>query len=57
MGPLLLSVRLQPDPYYIFLVLVLGGLAVMTIGMAVIAVWLFRRNRRVPRLVKGRRIR
>lgn len=55
MGAGLLSVRLQPDAYYIFLTLVFGGLGVMTIGMVVIAWWLFRRNRRLPRLVKGRR--
>jgi len=46
---------LQPDAYYIFLTLVFGGLGLMTIGMVVIAWWLFRRNRRLPRLVKGRR--
>jgi len=46
---------LQPDAYYIFLTLVFGGLGLMAIGMVVIAWWLFRRNRRLPRLVKGRR--
>ena len=43
------------DAYRLFLGIVIGGMAAMTIAMLAIAVWLFRRNRRLPRLVKGRR--
>lgn len=57
MGAGLLSVRLQPDAYYIFLTVVFGGLGLITIAMVAIAWWLLRRNRRLPRLVKGRRTR
>jgi hypothetical protein len=46
--------RLVVDPYRLFLVVVLGGLGLITVGMLGIAVWLFRRNRRLPRLVKRR---
>jgi hypothetical protein len=46
---------LQLDAYKLFLGLVFGGLGVITIGMLAVAVWLFRRNRRLPRLVKPRR--
>jgi hypothetical protein len=42
--------------YYVFLVVMFGGLGFVTIAMAAIGVWLFRRNRRLPRLVKGRRL-
>jgi len=45
----------QLDTYRLFLGVVFGGLALMTLVMLAIAVWLFRRNRRLPRLVKGRR--
>ena len=47
--------RLVVDAYRLFLVVVLGGLGLMTAGMLCVAVWLFRRNRRLPRLVKPRR--
>jgi hypothetical protein len=43
------------DAYRLFLVLVFGGLAIFTIAMLAIGAWLFRRNRRLPRLVKPRR--
>ena len=47
--------RLTVDPYRVFVTLVIGGLASVTVGMFGVAVWLFRRNRRLPRLVKPRR--
>jgi hypothetical protein len=47
--------RLVIDAYQVFLGLVIGGLGAVTLAMLGIAVWLFRRNRRLPRLVKGRR--
>jgi hypothetical protein len=47
--------RLRIDPYQIFLALMLGGLGLMTMAMLAIAIWLFRRNRRLPHLVKRRR--
>jgi uncharacterized protein (TIGR03382 family) len=47
--------RLEIDAYRIFLVVVFGGLGLMTVAMLGIAAWLFRRNRRLPRLVKPRR--
>ena len=43
------------DPYRVFLVVVIGGLGAMTLLMLSIAIWLFRRNRRLPRLVKPKR--
>lgn len=45
------NTHLAVDAYYLFLAVVLGGLLVLTAGMAAIAVWLFRRNRRLPHLV------
>lgn len=47
--------RIEIDRYQLFLVIVLGGLGVFTVMMAAIAVWLFRRNRRLPRLVHPKR--
>jgi hypothetical protein len=47
--------RVEVDRYQAFLVLVVSVLALMTAGMLAVAIWLFRRNRRLPRLVKGRR--
>jgi len=47
--------RLRIDPYRLFLGLVFGGLGLMTVAMLAVAVWLFRRNRRLPHLVKPRR--
>ena len=47
--------RLEIDPYRLFLTIVFGGLGVLTASMLAIAVWLFRRNRRLPRLVKPKR--
>ena len=43
---------LRVDAYSVFLALVLGGLGGITLVMLGVAVWLFRRNRRLPRLVK-----
>ena len=40
------------DAYRLFLVIVFGGLAMLSIAMLAIGAWLFRRNRRLPRLVK-----
>ena len=47
--------RIEVDRYRLFVAIVLGGLGLFTIAMLVIAIWLFRRNRRLPRLVKPRR--
>jgi hypothetical protein len=46
---------MEIDPYRLFLVVVFGSLGIVTLSMLAIAVWLFRRNRRLPRLVKPRR--
>jgi hypothetical protein len=46
---------LQIDRYRLFVVMVLGGLGCFSAAMLGIGVWLFRRNRRLPRLVKPRR--
>jgi hypothetical protein len=46
--------RLRIDPYRLFLAVVIGGLSLVSIAMLVVALWLFRRNRRLPRLVKRR---
>jgi hypothetical protein len=43
------------DRYQLFLAIVFGGLGAFTISMLAIGVWLFRRNRRLPRLVKPKR--
>ena len=43
------------DAYRLFLGVVVGGMALVTVAMLAIGIWLFRRNRRLPRLVKGRR--
>ena len=43
------------DAYRLFLGVVLGAMALVTIAMLAVGIWLFRRNRRLPRLVKGRR--
>jgi hypothetical protein len=43
------------DAYQLFLGMVIGVMTVVTVAMLAIAVWLYRRNRRLPRLVKGRR--
>jgi hypothetical protein len=43
------------DPYRAFLVVALGGLGLLSIAMLAIALFLLRRNRRLPRLVKPRR--
>lgn len=46
----------EGDAFRVFFVLMVGGLGVMTLAMLSIALWLLRRNRRLPRLVKpGRR--
>lgn len=47
--------RLRLDPYRLFLAVTIGGLSLLTIAMLAVAVWLFRRNRRLPHLVKPRR--
>jgi hypothetical protein len=47
--------RIEIDRYQLFLVIVLGGLGVFTALMLAIAIWLFRRNRRLPRLVHPKR--
>jgi len=47
--------RVVIDPYRLFFVVVVGGLGVLTIAMLAIAIWLFRRNRRLPRLVHPKR--
>jgi hypothetical protein len=47
--------RLVIDRYAVFLTLVFSGLALLTIGLLAVGVWLWRRNRRLPRLVKPRR--
>ena len=49
MGPLLI------DPFRLFFTLVVGGLGLLTASMLAIAIWLFRRNRRLPRLVRSNR--
>lgn len=49
--------RIEIDRFQLFLGIVLGGLGLLTIGMLTIAIWLFRRNRRLPHLVKPRRVR
>ena len=49
MGPLLI------DPFRVFFTVVVGGLGLVTLTMLAIAIWLYRRNRRLPRLVKPRR--
>jgi|KBSSwiStaDraftv2_1062776.scaffolds.fasta_scaffold5422594_1 hypothetical protein len=49
--------RIEIDRYQLFVGIVLGGLGLLTIGMLTIAIWLFRRNRRLPRLVKPKRVR
>ena len=46
---------IEIDRYQLFLVIVLGGLGVFTAMMLAIAIWLFRRNRRLPRLVHPKR--
>ena len=46
---------MEIDPYQLFIVVVFGSLGIVTISMLAIAVWLFRRNRRLPRLVSSRR--
>lgn len=46
---------LQLDAYKLFLALIFGGLAVITVAMLAVGVWLFRRNRRLPHLVKPKR--
>ena len=43
------------DAYRLFLGIVFGGMALVTLALLAIGIWLFRRNRRLPRLVKGRR--
>jgi hypothetical protein len=47
--------RIVIDRYQLFVTLVMGGLGLFTSTMLAIGVWLFRRNRRLPRLVKPRR--
>jgi len=47
--------RWEIDPYRLFLAIVFGGLGALSVSMLAIAVWLFRRNRRLPRLVKPKR--
>lgn len=50
------SDHLTIDAYRLFLALVLGTLGLMTTAMGVIALWLLRRNQRLPHLVRrGRR--
>ena len=49
------ATRLELDPYRLFLVMVFAGMGIVTLSMLAIAVWLFRRNRRLPRLVKPKR--
>ena len=46
--------HLTLDAYRLFLAAVLGGLGLMTVAMGAIACWLFRRNQRLPHLVKPR---
>jgi hypothetical protein len=46
---------MEIDPYQLFIVVVFGSLGIVTVSMLAVAVWLFRRNRRLPRLVKPRR--
>ena len=46
---------LQLDAYKLFLGLIFGGMGAITVAMLAVAIWLFRRNRRLPRLVKPRR--
>jgi hypothetical protein len=46
---------LQIDRYGLFLAIVFGGLGCFSAALLGIGVWLFRRNRRLPRLVKPRR--
>jgi len=47
--------RIEIDRYQLFVTLVLGGLGLFTSSILAIAVWLFRRNQRLPRLVKPKR--
>ena len=45
----------EGDAYRVFVVVVFSAMASLTLGMLAIALWLLRRNRRLPRLVKPRR--
>ena len=47
--------RLEFDAYRVFLTIVFTGMGLVSASMLAIAVWLFRRNRRLPRLVKPKR--
>ena len=47
--------RVRVDAYRLFLVVVLGGLGLLTVVIGGVGLWLFRRNRRLPRLVRRRR--
>jgi hypothetical protein len=47
--------RLRVDGYRLFLAFVTGGLGLFTIAVLAVALWLLRRNRRLPHLVRPRR--